>query len=285
MAQHVAQLRAMGLGSMLDDETLLSVLEQNKNDIDQTIDALFALGLSEEENGAGQGRGGSVRVPSPVMSYVPPPRPSSQPEPSTDEAEMNQMMKLLLGVDLSELEPKPAQASSRSAPHMMQSGQSELLTSARKPQDGFQSIGMKAEKKPSKAPGPALRDVRLVVLVGPPGCGKSTTARQFRAAGWEIVCQDELGNRQECEACVHQYLKEGRRVVVDRTNIDEQQRSTWIRIAQYVSILHTWSEKRCSYSYIAREKALRGVQRLSCKQTCTHTFGHVAGLTPLVLRL
>ncbi len=227
MADFVAQLRAMGLGSMLDDQTLLSVLEQNNNDMDQTIDALFALGVDAEESGTAH-----VRAPSPRMSYAPPPKPPPASQgAANDDVDMDEMMKLLLGVDLNELEPKSKQPAEH-AP----SRHTEPSVPSRQPDEGFQEVARSKEKKAAKpVGGPALRDVRLVIFVGPPGCGKSTTAVHFRIAGWEIVCQDEVGNRQECEALVHQHLKSGRRVVVDRTNIDEQQRSTWIRIAQYVS--------------------------------------------------
>ncbi len=229
MADCVAQLRSMGLGSMLDDQTLLSVLEQNNNDMDQTIDALFALGIGDEEEGGAA----HVRAPSPRMAYAPPPKPPpSSQGVGNDDVDMDEMMKLLLGVDLNELEPKPKPA----VQHAPSRQPEPPAMPARQPaQGGFQDVARKEKKAAKPLGGPALRDVRLVVFVGPPGCGKSTAALHFRTAGWEIVCQDEVGNRQECEALVHQHLKSGRRVVVDRTNIDEQQRSTWIRIAQYVS--------------------------------------------------
>lgn len=76
--------------------------------------------------------------------------------------------------------------------------------------------------------------MRLVVMVGPPGCGKSTTSELFRRSGWIIVSQDELGSRQHCETAVFHALASQQRVVVDRTNIDQAQRSHWVGIARKV---------------------------------------------------
>jgi predicted kinase len=64
----------------------------------------------------------------------------------------------------------------------------------------------------------------MVVLVGIPGSGKSFVANQFRQRDWVIVSQDELGNRRTCEQKAELALAQGRSVVIDRTNFDQQQR-------------------------------------------------------------
>jgi putative protein kinase ArgK-like GTPase of G3E family len=46
--------------------------------------------------------------------------------------------------------------------------------------------------------------VRVVVLVGIPGSGKSFVANVFRKEGWVVVSQDELGDRRTCEAAARQ---------------------------------------------------------------------------------
>ena len=74
--------------------------------------------------------------------------------------------------------------------------------------------------------------IRLVVLTGLPGSGKSTFAKQFGDAGWRVVCQDVMGTRAACEEAVSAALAAGERVVVDRTNIDTTQRAHWLRIAR-----------------------------------------------------
>ena len=46
------------------------------------------------------------------------------------------------------------------------------------------------------------------------------------------VRADELGDRRKCEHATQEALHNGYRVVIDRTNIDEHQRSHWLRIAR-----------------------------------------------------
>lgn len=73
---------------------------------------------------------------------------------------------------------------------------------------------------------------RVVVLVGPPGCGKSTFAETLAANGWVRVCQDDLGSRANCERDTRRALLAGRDVVVDRCNFDAAQRKHWIDMAK-----------------------------------------------------
>ena len=81
--------------------------------------------------------------------------------------------------------------------------------------------------------GGALQRVRVLLLVGLPGSGKSTLAAQLgdRDARWQVVCQDELGTRARCEDAMREGLLRDRRIVVDRTNLSAEQRSTWIDLA------------------------------------------------------
>ena len=54
--------------------------------------------------------------------------------------------------------------------------------------------------------------VRLVVLAGLPGAGKSTLAQRFAARGWAVVNQDTLGNRKRCEEEARAALFRGARL-------------------------------------------------------------------------
>ncbi|KAJ1738223.1 hypothetical protein LPJ78_005836 [Coemansia sp. RSA 989] len=75
---------------------------------------------------------------------------------------------------------------------------------------------------------------QMLVLVGLPGCGKTAFARRMAAhiPGWERINQDEMGSRSLCEQHAAKSLKEGKNVVIDRCNFDEDQRKIWVKIAE-----------------------------------------------------
>lgn len=77
----------------------------------------------------------------------------------------------------------------------------------------------------------------VVVLVGMPGCGKSTTSKRLLAMAaehgrhvWTHVNQDTEGSRQACEKIAVAALGQGHHLVVDRCNFDGKQRSTWCHL-------------------------------------------------------
>lgn len=71
--------------------------------------------------------------------------------------------------------------------------------------------------------------MKLCILVGLPGSGKSTVVKELYP-NWVRINQDSLGNRQ---ACVEECLKafnQGKDVIIDRSNVNKSQRSTWINL-------------------------------------------------------
>jgi predicted kinase len=77
----------------------------------------------------------------------------------------------------------------------------------------------------------------MVILIGLPGSGKSTFTEVLKtstAIGDRIerLCQDEIG-KLACEENCHRLLsgRTGSIVVIDRTNMSEEQRSTWVKVA------------------------------------------------------
>jgi len=74
----------------------------------------------------------------------------------------------------------------------------------------------------------------VVILVGTPGSGKSTLAKEF--TDHVRISQDVLGSRQNCINECHKHLSSGKSVIIDRTNINRQQRGYWTNIANYYGI-------------------------------------------------
>lgn len=71
----------------------------------------------------------------------------------------------------------------------------------------------------------------LTVLVGPPGSGKTTAAKQLQRAGFARCNQDDQGKVRHLE-----YFKDtvsaGDNIVVDRMNFNKEQRNRYLQIAK-----------------------------------------------------
>nr|QDO16436.1 bifunctional polynucleotide phosphatase/kinase [Crypthecodinium cohnii] len=84
----------------------------------------------------------------------------------------------------------------------------------------------------------------VLVLVGAPGCGKSTFAQRLGPAvdrygttttdegkPWRRVCQDILQKKEYCLRASADVLRAGHSVVIDRTNYNREQREPWLDLA------------------------------------------------------
>lgn len=76
--------------------------------------------------------------------------------------------------------------------------------------------------------------MRMIILVGPPGSGKSTRAKQIIAnepdKNWCRVNQDSQG--QEYKQIFHQALEDKRPIIIDRMNFNVKQREPFIDAAK-----------------------------------------------------
>lgn len=79
-----------------------------------------------------------------------------------------------------------------------------------------------------------------VILCGLPGAGKSTFASNLIASSnqqWVRINQDTIdrgrrGTREQCVHATREHLQAGRHVIIDRTNLDSQQRKVFIDVAK-----------------------------------------------------
>jgi predicted kinase len=80
-------------------------------------------------------------------------------------------------------------------------------------------------------------NAKVLILVGIPGSGKSTVAKKFQEMypddKYTVINQDLLGSRQKCLDLMHDLLEQGKSVIIDRCNVNEEQRSHWIQAALY----------------------------------------------------
>lgn len=79
----------------------------------------------------------------------------------------------------------------------------------------------------------------LIVLCGIPGSGKTTASEKLIKTYDAVrISQDDLGSRQDCLRECASALARGQSVVVDRTNVNLQQRHYWISLARHYHVKH-----------------------------------------------
>lgn len=85
--------------------------------------------------------------------------------------------------------------------------------------------------KPRKFVPPRNPAEEMIVLVGLPGCGKSTYC-QRHLQSHERISQDDLGSKGAAVQACEKALGAGRSVVIDRVNFDAHQRAIWVDLAK-----------------------------------------------------
>jgi predicted kinase len=102
--------------------------------------------------------------------------------------------------------------------------------------DSLLNLASASAGKLSFIKGDVKTSPRIVVLVGLPGSGKSTFSalvsdRCTPENDWVVVNQDTLGGRNACLKLARTALTSGKRVIIDRTNLDSTQRAHWLALS------------------------------------------------------
>ena len=73
--------------------------------------------------------------------------------------------------------------------------------------------------------------MKVIILVGNIGSGKSSLSALLKPT-YEIVNQDNIGNRKDCMNIMRRHLQQGKNALIDRTNISREQRAYFLNIAK-----------------------------------------------------
>lgn len=96
--------------------------------------------------------------------------------------------------------------------------------------------------------------MKVVILVGVPGSGKSTFCKKYPA--YVRISQDELGSRYMCLELFRESLRKGKSVIVDRCNINKMQRQLWLNIAKEFNV----DEINCVTLSVTPEEAIKRIK-------------------------
>lgn len=94
------------------------------------------------------------------------------------------------------------------------------------------------------------------ILVGLPGAGKSTLCTSLYPS-YVRINQDLLGNRNDCINVMRMNLKEGKSVIIDRTNISKVQRKYFIDVAKELGISNIYA----LYLNIPKEDCIARIEK------------------------
>jgi hypothetical protein len=76
----------------------------------------------------------------------------------------------------------------------------------------------------------------LVITVGQPGSGKSTTSALLQKAGYDVCVSDFIKDKDLLIDCVKKSLESKNRVVVDALNFSKEQRSRYTKLARAMKV-------------------------------------------------
>ena len=98
----------------------------------------------------------------------------------------------------------------------------------------------------------------LILLVGPPGCGKSYYCKNWLEGYYFRISQDEMGKKEHLEEFKKALDREEPRIVIDRMNFNVAQRARYAApafVAGYVviALVFDYNEEGCYQRICQRE--------------------------------
>lgn len=113
-----------------------------------------------------------------------------------------------------------------------------------------------------------------LILVGPPGSGKSSCAKDYQDDGYVRVSQDAQG--PEHMDIFEEAILEGKDVIIDRMNFNKEQRNRYLKIAKAagyyteISVIHE-SYETC-YNRMLKRTEHETIKDEKSRRAALHTF-------------
>lgn len=100
---------------------------------------------------------------------------------------------------------------------------------------------------------------KVEILVGIPGSGKSTYAREMEKHNYLVISQDRTRDKYKCIRDYINGLQFKRNIIIDRTNVTKEQRKIWIELAK----AYDYQTIECNYFKIklpdAQERVVKRI--------------------------
>lgn len=109
--------------------------------------------------------------------------------------------------------------------------------------------------------------MRVVLLVGLPGSGKSTLSKQ-EFSNYAYINQDSLGSKDNCVFLYKECLSKNMNIIVDRCNQDKKQRKLWINIALQYGV----ESVNCIYLDVNEEECIARILSRKNHETILENF-------------
>ena len=198
--------------------------------------------------GGGGGGGGDAEAPPKRKPAPKEPAPTPARPPPTAAAKLSP-------VALAFNPAAPAFVPSFAAPAFTPAvARAQPVASAKAPAKNAKKEKKEAAAAAALQKGNMKRAPDVIMLVGMPGSGKSTFGQVLGQCGWQRVSQDDQGKKL-AQDLAGRHSKVGQRCVLDRCNVEVEERKTWL------GLMHDPLPKRtaCIFFDVSADECVRRV--------------------------